>query len=61
MMASILHRQTTKQRDARQEKDIVAVIDAAEFEEAQRDSRVRTFLEEADEYLADLKRHARNR
>lgn len=37
------------------------MIDAAEFEEAQRDPRVRAFLEEADEYLVDLKRQGRNR
>jgi hypothetical protein len=60
-MASLPHRYTTKQQDALQAEDIVAVIDAAEFEEAQRDPRVRTFLEEADEYLADLERQGRNR
>lgn len=59
-MASLLHRQTTRRRDALHE-EVVAVIDAAEFEEAQRDPRVCTFLEEADEYLADLERQGRNR
>jgi hypothetical protein len=59
-MASLLHRQIARRRDALHE-DLVAVIDTAEFEEAQRDPRVRVFLEEADEYLADLERQGRNR
>lgn len=37
-----------------------AVIDAAEFEEASRDPRVRDFLIEADRYLIELERAGRS-
>ena len=38
----------------------VAVIDESELVEAQNDSRVRTFLEDADAYLAELEAEGRN-
>jgi hypothetical protein len=38
-----------------------AVIDAAEFEEAQRDPRLRRLIDEADSYLAELEKAGRNR
>jgi hypothetical protein len=59
MMASILDTHSKdRQRDLREE--IVAVVDAQEFDEARRDPRVRAFVAEADAYLADVERHARN-
>lgn len=39
----------------------VAVVDATEFEAAQQDQRVRSFLAEADGYLAELEQQGRNR
>jgi hypothetical protein len=36
------------------------VVDTQEFDEARRDPRVRAFVAEADAYLADVERHARN-
>ncbi len=39
----------------------VAVVDAAEFKAAQQDQRVRSFLAEADAYLAELEQQGRNR
>jgi hypothetical protein len=60
MMASTLDTHTAGQRqDAAEE--IVAVIDAAEFEAAQQDPRVRSFLREADAYLVELEQQHRNR
>ena len=38
----------------------MAVIDAAEFKTAQKDPRVRSFLNEADAYLTDLEKQGRN-
>jgi len=38
----------------------VAVVDAQEFDEARHDPRVRAFVAEADAYLTDVERHARN-
>jgi len=59
MMASILDTHTkSQQHDIRE--DIVAVVDTQEFDEARRDPRVRAFVAEADAYLADVERHARN-
>lgn len=40
---------------------VAAVVDADELEEARRDPRVRTFLDEADSYLADLQREDKDR
>jgi hypothetical protein len=51
---------TTSQRHALPE-EIVAVIDAAQFEAARRDPRVRSFLAEADAYLVELDQQGRNR
>ncbi len=60
MMASTLDTHTTgRGRDLPEE--IVAVIDAAEFETARRDPRVRSFLSEADAYLVELEQQGRNR
>ena len=56
-MASVLENCT----DHARETEPVAAIDAAEFEEAQRDPRVRDFLAQADRYLAELERAGRNR
>ena len=56
-MASVLKNST----DHARETEPAAVIDAAEFEEAQRDPRVRDFLAEADRYLAELELAGRNR
>lgn len=42
-------------------EEIVAVIDAAEFETAREDPRVRSFLDEADAYLVELEQQGRNR
>ena len=59
-MASTLDTHTTSQRNDLPD-EIVAVIDTAEFEEARRDPRVRSFLTEADAYLAELEQQGRNR
>jgi hypothetical protein len=40
---------------------IVAVVDTAELQAAQNDPRVRSFLKEADAYLAELGQQGRNR
>jgi hypothetical protein len=60
IMASILDTQTASQGQDPSE-EIVAVIDAAEFETARQDPRVRSFLNEADAYLVELERQGRNR
>lgn len=60
MMASTLDTHTTSQGQDLPE-EIVAVIDAAEFEAARQDQRVRLFLTEADAYLAELEQQGRNR
>jgi hypothetical protein len=60
-MASTLNPHTASQRQDLHDEAVVAVIDAAEFEAAQNDPRVRSFLEEADAYLADLEQQGRNR
>jgi hypothetical protein len=60
MMASTLDTHTTsKGQDLPEE--IAAVIDAAEFETARQDPRVRSFLTEADAYLVELEQQGRNR
>jgi hypothetical protein len=59
MMASILDT-NTKDQQPNLHEEIVAVVDAQEFDEARRDPRVRTFVAEADAYLAAIERHARN-
>lgn len=58
-MASALPKPSAQQ-ESMQEESVVAVVDEAEFEAAQHDSRVRAFLNEADVYLADLERKGRN-
>ncbi len=60
MMASTLDTHTMSQR-LDPPDEIVAVIDAAEFEAARRDPRVCSFLTEADAYLAELEQQGRNR
>jgi hypothetical protein len=60
MMASILDTHTTSQRQDLPE-EVVAVIDAAEFQAAKQDPRVRSFVEEADVYLVELEKQDRNR
>jgi hypothetical protein len=60
MMASILDTHTTSQEQDLPE-EIVAAIDAAEFEMASQDPRVRSFLTEADAYLVELEQQGRNR
>jgi hypothetical protein len=56
-MASILEN-SAEQANA---TEPAARIDAAEFDEAQRDPRVRDFLADAGRYLAELERSGRNR
>jgi hypothetical protein len=60
MMASTLDTHTTSQGQETPE-EIVAVIDAAEFEVARQDPRVRSFLDEADAHLIELEQQGRNR
>jgi hypothetical protein len=60
IMASTLDTHTTNQVEDLPE-EVVAVIDAAEFEAASQDPRVRSFLAEADAYLVELEQQARNR
>jgi hypothetical protein len=60
MMASTLDTHATSQGQDLPE-EIVAVIDAAEFETARQDPRVRSFLTEADTYLVELEQQGRNR
>jgi hypothetical protein len=60
MMASTLDTHATSQGEDLPE-EVVAVVDAAELEAASHDPRVRSFLTEADAYLVELERHARNR
>jgi hypothetical protein len=60
MMASTLDTHLTGQGQDLPE-EIVAVIDAAEFETARQDPRVRSFLNEADAYLVELERQGSNR
>lgn len=54
--------QTASRRstDSSRHDDVVAAIDAEEFEAAQRDPRVRAFLKRADDYLDELEREGRN-
>jgi hypothetical protein len=59
MMALILDTDTKDQQSNLRE-EIVAVVDAQEFDEARRDPRVRAFVAEADAYLAAIERHPRN-
>jgi hypothetical protein len=59
-MASTLDTHTTSQEQDPPE-EIVAVIDAAEFETARQDPHVRSFLNEADAYLVELEQQNRNR
>jgi hypothetical protein len=60
MTASTLDTHTTSQRHDLPD-EIVTVIDTAEFEAARQDPRVRSFLTEADAYLAELEQQGRNR
>jgi hypothetical protein len=60
-MASTLNPHTKSQRQDLDDEAVVAVIDAAEFEAAQNDPRVRSFLKKADAYLAELEQQGRNR
>lgn len=59
-MASTLDPHTEGRLETSRDEDVVAIIDADEFENAQRDPRVRAFLERADAYLAKLEREGRN-
>ena len=61
MMASTLDTHTSSQRQDLREETVVAVVEAAEFEAAQNDPRVRAFLDEADAYLAEFEQQGRNR
>jgi anti-sigma factor ChrR (cupin superfamily) len=60
MIASKVNTQTTSNRHDLPD-EILAVIDTAEFEAARTDPRVRSFLTEADAYLAELEQQGRNR
>jgi hypothetical protein len=59
-MASTLPQQAVSQRQDLHEEAFAAIVDAADLEAARRDPRVRSFLKEADAYLADLERQGRN-
>lgn len=59
-MASTSNTHSTSQGHALPE-EIVAVIDAAQFEAARQDPCVRSFLAEADAYLVELEQPGRNR
>lgn len=59
-MASTLDTHTSE-RHAFSEETVVAVVEAAEFEAARNDPRVRSFLDEADAYLVELEQQGRNR
>jgi hypothetical protein len=60
-MASTLPQRQATKPESLDEASVVAIVDAAELDVAQRDPRVRSFLEEADAYLVELERHGRNR
>jgi deoxyribose-phosphate aldolase len=60
-MASTLSKTSASQRRKLHEESVVAIIDAAELKAAQKDPRVRSFLDEADAYLTDLEQQGRNR
>lgn len=60
IMASTPDTHTTSQQHDLPE-EIVAVVDTAEFEAARQDPCVRSFLNEADAYLAELEQQGRNR
>jgi hypothetical protein len=60
-MASTLTKSSVGQRGALHEETVVAVVDAVEFDAAQKDPRVRSFLDEADAYLVALEKQGRNR
>jgi hypothetical protein len=60
MMTSIRDTHATSEQHVLPE-EIVAVIDAAQFEAARQDPRVRSFIAEADAYLVELEQQGRNR
>lgn len=60
-MASTVDRNTQAAKRPKPMQAVVASIEEAELIAAQRDPRVQSFLAEADEYLAELERHGRNR
>lgn len=47
----------TKGRQHERREEVVAIVDAHEFDEARRDPRVQAFLTKADAYLASVERH----
>ena len=60
MMASTLPQRQVSNGERLRDEPYAATVDAAELHAAQRDPRVRSFLEEADAYLAELERQGRN-
>jgi hypothetical protein len=60
-MASTLPTYTATQQQDLHEEAVVAVVDTAELKAAQNDPRVRSFLKEADAYLAEFEQQGRNR
>lgn len=61
-MASTLDRKKGPKRANENEKPrVAALVERRELEAAQRDSRVRDFLAEADAYVARLDSEGRNR
>jgi hypothetical protein len=62
-MASTISTPVTFQRrdESVAASSVVAVVMVEDLQEAQRDPRVRSFLDEADSYLVALEQHDRNR
>jgi hypothetical protein len=61
-MASTLNTSATfLQREDAPAVGVVAVLSADELQAAKRDPRVRSFLDEADDYLVALEQQDRNR
>lgn len=60
-MASTLPAYTATHQQDPHEETVVAVVDTAALKAAQNDPRVRSFLQEADAYLAELEQQGRNR
>jgi len=60
-MASTLDTRAADEREDLSGEPVVARVDAAELKAARDDRRVRSFLEEADAYVAEFEQQGRNR